>query len=79
MLSASMLEAYSMSASLTPSCFSRRTDLLGNLFTIMLLLDVLFSSLLFWTIIPAILPGMMLGYCSMSACLMPSQFFSSSF
>jgi hypothetical protein len=32
-----------------------------------------FSSLLFWTIIPAILPATMLGY--MSASSMPSEFF----
>jgi hypothetical protein len=34
-----------------------------------------FSLLLFWIIIPAILPAMMLGYYSMSASLMPSKFF----
>jgi hypothetical protein len=42
MLSALMLGDYSTSASLTPSCFLRRTDLLGNPFLIMLLLDLLF-------------------------------------
>jgi hypothetical protein len=42
MLSASMLGDYSTSASLTPSCFSCRTDLLGNLFLITSLFDLLF-------------------------------------
>jgi hypothetical protein len=42
MLPASMLRDYSMSASLTPSCFLRRTDLLGNPFPITSLLDLLF-------------------------------------
>jgi hypothetical protein len=65
MLPASMLGDYSTSASSTPSCFPRRTDLLGNLFLTMSLLDLPFSSLLlFWTIIPTILPAMMLGYYS---------------
>jgi hypothetical protein len=41
MLSASMLGDYSMSASSTPSCFSRRNDLLGSPFLIMTLLDLL--------------------------------------
>jgi hypothetical protein len=41
-LPASMLGDYSTSASLTPSCFPRRTDLLGNLFLITSLLDLLF-------------------------------------
>jgi hypothetical protein len=45
MLSASMLGDYSTSASSTPSCFPRRTDLLGNLFLITSLLNLL--SLLF--------------------------------
>jgi hypothetical protein len=63
-----------MSASLTPSCFLRRTDLLGNPFLITSLLDLHFL-LLFWTIIPAILPTTMLGYYSMSAYSMPSNFF----
>jgi hypothetical protein len=63
MLPASMLWDYSTSASPMPSCFLRRTDLLGNLFLIKSLLDLLsllFS--LFWIIIPAILPAKMLGY-----------------
>jgi hypothetical protein len=42
MLSASMLGDYSTSASSTPSCFLRRTDLLGNPFLITSLLDLLF-------------------------------------
>jgi hypothetical protein len=42
MLPASMLEDYSMSVSSTPSCFLRRTDLLGNLFPITSILNLLF-------------------------------------
>jgi hypothetical protein len=42
MLSASVLEDYSTSASSTPSCFPRRTDLLENPFLITSLLDLLF-------------------------------------
>jgi hypothetical protein len=42
MLSASMLGDYSKSASSAPSYFPRRTDLLGNPFLIMSLLDLLF-------------------------------------
>jgi hypothetical protein len=65
MLPASMLGDYSTSASSTPSCFPCRTDLLGNPFLITSLLDLFFSShLLFWTIIPAILPATMLEYYS---------------
>jgi hypothetical protein len=64
MLSASMLEDYSTSASSTPSCFPRRTDLIRNLFLITSLLDLLFFLLLFWTTMPAILPATMLGYYS---------------
>jgi hypothetical protein len=45
------------------SCFPRHTDLLGNPFLIASLLDLL-SFLLFWTIMPAILPAMMLEYYS---------------
>jgi hypothetical protein len=74
MLAASMLGDYSTSASSTPSCFPRRTDLSGNLFPITSLLDLRFL-LLFWIIIPAILPAMMLGYYSMSTSSMPSEFF----
>jgi hypothetical protein len=36
-----MLGDYSTSAPSTPSCFPRRTDLLGNLFLITSLLDLL--------------------------------------
>jgi hypothetical protein len=76
MLPASMLGDYSTSASSTPSCFLRRTDLLGNLFLSMSLLDLLFSSLShFWIIVPAILPATMLGYYSTSTSSMPSEFF----
>jgi hypothetical protein len=75
MLSASMLGDYSTSASSTPSCFFHRTDLLGNPFLITSLLNLLSLPFLFWIIIPAILPAMMLGYYSMSASLMPSTFF----
>jgi hypothetical protein len=42
MLPASMLGDYSTCASLTPSCFPLRTDLLGNPFLITLLLNLLF-------------------------------------
>jgi hypothetical protein len=73
MLPASMLGDYSTSVSSMPSCFPHCTDLLGNPFLITLLLDLLF--LLFWIIIPAILPATMLGYYSMSASLMPYEFF----
>jgi hypothetical protein len=62
MLSASMLTDYSMSASLRPSCLPCRTDLLGNLFLITSLLDLLFLLFFFWIIILAIMPAMMLGY-----------------
>jgi hypothetical protein len=76
MLPASMLGDYSMSASSTPSCFLRRTDLLGNPFSHHVVTRPTFSSLLFsWIIIPAILPAKMLGYYSMSASWMLSQFF----
>jgi hypothetical protein len=75
MLPTSMLGDYSMSASSTPSCFPRRIDPLGNPFLITSLLDLLFLFLLFWIIIPAILPATMLGYYSMSASLMSSEFF----
>jgi hypothetical protein len=74
MLPTSMLGDYSTSVSSTPSCFPRRTDLLGNLFSITLLLDLLFL-LSFWIIIPAILPATMLRYYSMSASMMPFEFF----
>jgi hypothetical protein len=74
MLSASMLGDYSTSASSTPSCFLRRTDLLGNPFLITLLLDLLF--LLFFldhhTGHPARHDARIL---LMSASSMPSEFF----
>jgi hypothetical protein len=63
MLPASMLGDYSTSASSTLSCFPRRTDLLENPFLTTSLLDLRFL-LSFWTIIPAILPAMMLEYYS---------------
>jgi hypothetical protein len=75
MLSTSMLEDNSTSASSMPSCFPRHTDLLGNSFLITSLLDILSSLLLFWIIVPTILPATMLGYYSMSASSMPSEFF----
>jgi hypothetical protein len=75
MLPASMLRNYSTSASSTPSCFPRRTDLLGNPFLITPLLDLLSLPFLFWIIILAFLPAMMLGYYSMSASSVPSEFF----
>jgi hypothetical protein len=64
MLSASMLGDYSTSVSSTPSCFPRRTDLLGNPFLTVSLLDLLFLPFLFWIITLAILPATMLGYYS---------------
>jgi hypothetical protein len=73
MLPASMLGDYSTSASLMPTYFSRRTDLLGNPFLFTSLLDLLSLPLLFWIIIPAILPTTMLIYYSMSASLMPFE------
>jgi hypothetical protein len=75
MLSASMLGDYSTSASVMPSCFPYRTDKLGNPFLITSLLNLLSFPFLFWIIIPAILPAMMLEYYSMSASSIPSEFF----
>jgi hypothetical protein len=75
MLSASMFGDYSMSASSIPSCFPCRTDLLGNPFLITSLLDLLFSLLPFWTIIPAILPATMLEYYSRVHLRCPLKFF----
>jgi hypothetical protein len=75
MLPTSMLEDYSTSASSTPSCFPRRTDLLGNLFLITSLLDLLFSLLFFLdhhTGHPARHDAWIL---LMSATSMPSEFF----
>jgi hypothetical protein len=74
MLPASMLGDYSTSASWTPSCFPRRTDLLRNLFLITSLLNLLSFPFPVWIIIPAILPATMLGYYSMSASSTPSEF-----
>jgi hypothetical protein len=74
MLPASMLRDYSTRASSTPSCFLRRTNLLGNLFLNKSLLELIFL-LSFLIIIQAILPATMLGYYSMSASLTPSEFF----
>jgi hypothetical protein len=48
MLPASMLGYYSTSASSTPCCFPRRIDLLGNLFLITSLLDLLFLLFFFF-------------------------------
>jgi uncharacterized membrane protein len=75
MLPASMLGGYSKSASSTPSCFIRRTDLLVNPFLITSLLDLLFLPFLSWIIILAILPATTLGCYSMSASSMPSEIF----
>jgi hypothetical protein len=75
MLPASMLGDYSTSVSSTPSCFPRRTDLLGNPFLITSLLDLLFSSLSFLhhhTGHPAHHDAWIL---LMSASSMPSEFF----
>jgi hypothetical protein len=70
-----MLGDYSTSASSTPSCFLRRTDLLENLFLITSLLDLFSLPFLFWTIIPAILLAMMLGYYSWVHLRCPLNFF----
>jgi hypothetical protein len=76
MLPASMLEDYSTGASSTPSYFLRRTNLLGNPFLIMSLIDLLlflFSSFLdHHTGHPARHDARIL---LMSASLMPSEFF----
>jgi hypothetical protein len=75
MLSASMLGDYSMSVPSTPSCFPRRTDLLGNPFLITSLLNLFFfSSLLLdhHTGHPARHDARIL---LMSASSMPSEFF----
>jgi hypothetical protein len=76
MLPASMLGDYSASASLTPSCFLRRSDLLGNPFLIMSLLDLLFLLFPFFldhhTGHPARHDARIL---LMSASSMPSEFF----
>jgi hypothetical protein len=51
------------------------TDLLGNMFLVKSLLDLLFLLFLFWIIILDILPATMLTYYSMSASLTPYEFF----
>jgi hypothetical protein len=79
MLPASMLGDYSTSASSTPSCFPRCTDLLGNPFLITSLLDLLFLLFPFLdhhTGHPARHDAQIL---LMSASTMPSEKFSSSF
>jgi hypothetical protein len=76
MLSASMLGDYSTSAPSTPSCYARRTDLLGNLFLITSLLDLLFLLFFFLdhhTGNPA--PPHDARILLMSASSMPSKFF----
>jgi hypothetical protein len=77
MLLASMHGDYSTGASSTPSCFPCCTDLLGNPFLIMSLLNLLFL-LLCYIIIPAIMPATLLRYYSMSASVMASEMFPSS-
>jgi hypothetical protein len=75
MLPASMLGDYCTSASSTPSCFPRRTDLLGNLFLITSLLELLFHLFSFLdhhTDHPARHDARIL---LMSASPMPSEFF----
>jgi hypothetical protein len=59
MLPASMLGDCITRVSATPSCFLRHTDLLGNLFLITSLLDLLSLLFLFWIIILAILSATM--------------------
>jgi hypothetical protein len=75
MLSASMLGDYSTSASLTPSCFPRRTDLLGNLFLIMSLLDLCFLLFFFLDHHTSHLAHHDARILLMSASPMPSEFF----
>jgi hypothetical protein len=75
MLPASMLEDYSTCASSTPSCFSRRIDLLGNPFLITSLLDLLFLLFFFFdhhTDHPTRYDARILLMCASS---MPSEFF----
>jgi hypothetical protein len=75
MLPPSMLGDYSTIASSTPSCFLCRTDCWEIRFSSRRYSAYFFfSSFLFWIIIPTILPATMLGYYSMSASLMPSNF-----
>jgi hypothetical protein len=58
-----------------PPYFLRRTDLLGNLFLITSLLDLLFLLFFFLDHHIGHPARHMLGYYSMSAFLMPSKFF----
>jgi hypothetical protein len=65
MLSASMLGNYFTSASSTPSCFPRRTGLIGKPVSHHVVTRPTFPfSSLFWIIMLAIMPVMMLGYYS---------------
>jgi hypothetical protein len=65
MLFASMLGDYSTSASSTPSCFSSSYRPVGKPVSHHVVTrPTLFPLILFWTIIPAILPATMLGYYS---------------
>jgi hypothetical protein len=79
MLPTSMLGDYSMSASSTPSCFPRRTDLLGNPFLITSLLDLLFLLFSFLDHHTGHSARHDARILLMSASSMPSEFFSSSF
>jgi hypothetical protein len=75
MLPASMLGDYSTSVSSTPSCFPRRSDLLGNLFLFTSLLNLLFHLFYFLdhqTGHPARHDAQIL---LMTASSMPSEFF----
>jgi hypothetical protein len=75
MLSVSMLEDYSTSASSMPSCFLRRTDLLGNLFLITSLLDLPFLLFSFLDHHTSHLARHDARILLMSASSMPSEFF----
>jgi hypothetical protein len=75
MMSASMLGDYSTSASSTPSCFPRRTDLLGNPFLITSLLDLLFLLFSFLDHHTGHHARHDARILLMSAFLMPSEFF----
>jgi hypothetical protein len=73
MLSASMLGDYSTTASSTPSCLPRRTDLLGNPFLIPSLLDLFFLSSLLLDHHTSHLARHHARILLMSASLMPSN------
>jgi hypothetical protein len=75
MLPASMLGDYFMSASLTPFCFPRRNDLLGNPFLITSLLDLLFLPFSFLDHHTSHSARHDAQILLMSASLMPSEFF----